>query len=55
MNKLGHSPAALERALVTTKAILTPKTGFNLIPIQDQYLPISVSLDFKEYILRPKN
>lgn len=27
MNKLGHSPAALERALVTTKAILTPKTA----------------------------
>lgn len=26
MNKLGHSPAALERALVTTEAILTPKT-----------------------------
>lgn len=27
MNKLGHSPAALERALVTTEAILTPKTA----------------------------
>jgi TetR/AcrR family transcriptional repressor of nem operon len=26
MNKLGHSPAALERALVTTETILTPKT-----------------------------
>ncbi|MGL6013564.1 MAG: TetR/AcrR family transcriptional regulator [Shewanella oncorhynchi] len=27
MNKLGHSPAALERALVTTESILTPKTA----------------------------